>query len=528
MRKKYLKTVCLLLIVLLFFASCAKERNAAEDTTDVPETATDSSEYDTSLDEINEDVSGTTTESSGDGSNEVTKIAQKKDDSIKDANSSNAAKTKETNITVNLNEKKVAKDLLLDELNKELAKKKFSVRANNLLRDVLDRLYENYPNWRHVFKDLPPTDQYIRVNFIGAIKYINNMHVVDADSSEGKTALDNGSAYAFVDEDKDLTLYYEKETENYYENNLETLYHEVTHCRQQMVFDDSYFKGNEMLRDIIVEGGATFHMKFICKNTSDMGGSGYIDKGDNSETKLNYFNNNGNGYPFEKNIYEHLIYLAGFDCINKMELKKISLSDVKKQIAQNYGNEAADSIWKELKYFLKIHAETVHSKKVFDEAVKLQKIFLNVVKTDIENLDTRNPVMVKRFINIYRSYKLRMLVKWEEWIGDRLVVISDEKFNIDYYDNLMMQKIIDSGVVNFSSDSSLNRMAVKALIFATNNYYTIAGVDGFYFLPEDLENAKYTYKEYKNSGELIISDKSNKIKIPFDRNKILKSAIEAL
>ena len=92
----------------------------------------------------------------------------------------------------------------------------------------------------------------------------------------------------------------------------------------------------------------------------------------------------------------------------------------------------------------------------------------------------------------------------------------------------MIQKIIGAGVVHFSSDSSLNRMAVKALIFASNEYFYSVETQMGDYIPEDLETAKYTYKEYKNSGELIITDKSNRIKIPFNRTKIIIEDINAV
>ena len=517
LRRIYFQIVCVLITVSLLFSSCAKANENPTKNADVSETVTqeNNSFPDKTVDDVAESESEEESEKSSEKASDNT-------------GTNNTQKTKETVIKTEKTKKITSKEALLKELNKELSKKKFSERANNLLRDVLDRLYKYYPEWQHVFKDMPSADKYIRQNFIGAIKYINSMNIIDADSPEGKEAIDDGSAFAYIVEGNDLTLYYFKGSGDVYNDNLERLYHEVTHCRQRMVFDDSYFEGNEMFKKVIVEGGATFHMKFIRKNTSEMGGGGLITKGDDSETELNYYNNNGEGYSFERNMYEHLIYMAGYDCINKMEMKKISLSDVKKQISRNYGSETADTIWKELKYFLKIYNENFEDEKVFNEAVKLQKIFLNFVKTDIENLNTKKPAQVRKFMNVYRSYKLRMLAKWQERIGSRLVVISDEKFNIDYYDNLMIQKIIGAGVVHFSSDSSLNRMAVKALIFASNEYFYSVETQMGDYIPEDLETAKYTYKEYKNSGELIITDKSNRIKIPFNRTKIIIEDINAV
>ena len=517
MRRLYFQIVCVLITVSLLFSSCAKANENPTKNADVSEITTheNNSLSEEAIDDTTESESEETSEQS------INKVSV-------NAVIKKTKKYKGSEVKTETSKKITSKEALLKKLNKELGKKNFSERANNMLRDVLDRLYMYYPEWQHVFKDMPLADDYIRQNFIGAIKYINSMNVIDADSPEGKEALDNGSALAYVVEDNDLTLYFKK-GKDFYDDNLERLYHEITHCRQQMTFDDSYFEGNEMFRETIVEGGATFHMKFVRENISEMGGGGVIDKGDNSETSLDYYNNNGEGYPFQRNMYEHLIYMAGFDCIHKMEMKKISISDVKKQIGKNYGNETADKVWKELKYFLKLYGEdTKNEYKLFNEAIKIQKIFLNFVKTDIENLNTKKPAQVRKFMNVYRSYKLRMLAKWQERIGSRLVVISDEKFNIDYYDNLMIQKIIDSGVVHFSSDSSLNRMAVKALIFASNEYFYSVETQMGDCIPEDLETAKYTYKEYKNSGELIITDKSNRIKIPFNRTKIIIEDINAV
>ena len=162
---------------------------------------------------------------------------------------------KEENSNVKYNE-------LLSKMNSELAKKNFSKEANQAFKDILDQLYKNYSTWQAIYKDLPPVEEYIQKNLIDSIKNVNSLNIYEADSEIGKKLQEEGHALGETDSEGNITMIFRGGEECI--DDIERTFHEIIHCKQiQILFNEEYFKGNEELRLLILEGSTTFNEKFV-------------------------------------------------------------------------------------------------------------------------------------------------------------------------------------------------------------------------------------------------------------------------
>ena len=143
---------------------------------------------------------------------------------------------------------------LVNKLNEELAKKNFSKEANDSIREILDKLYKNYPQWQGVYRDLPNVSSYIESNLINAIKNIPEIEIIKADSEEGRIFIDAGEPLGTTgNETNNIRMIYLGGEEH--DKDLERLYHEIHHGGVQTDKSNStYFNPYEELEEITKEG----------------------------------------------------------------------------------------------------------------------------------------------------------------------------------------------------------------------------------------------------------------------------------
>lgn len=123
-------------------------------------------------------------------------------------------------------------------------------------------------------------------------------------------------------------------------------------------------------------------------------------------------------------------------------------------------------------------------------------------------------------MDIYRNYKLKILPQIRD-IGE--TDITESLLKIDELDNLLIDKVVKSGVIKFTADDEINRMAIKCMLFASNSAYP--NKEGTYdnvYLPPDINNTTYIYK---GNGILIMQfkDKEGKeisLNVEFDGTQI--------
>lgn len=336
---------------------------------------------------------------------------------------------KEENNNVKYNE-------LLNKMNSELAKKNFSKEANQVFKDIFDKLYKNYPTWQKAYKDLPSVEEYIKNNLIDTIKNINSITIYDSESEMGQKLQEQGQALGQTDSKGNITMIFRGGEEH--NDDIERTSHEIKHCGQEeILFNQEYFKGNEVIWQLIVEGSATFHQKFVNPLDINVGGTWAISNEAGTST-INYNKDNCLGYLVELNAYENLVYLAGYDTMNKVEKGEISLLDLKNTIAKSYGQDKADKIWNTMVEWYSEYNKNWKSDKAYQAGIELQKLYLECIEQDIKNL---KPEQVEAFGTVYGYYKSKKLPQIENSNGEN---ITEEVFDINRLDALIVQKEIES------------------------------------------------------------------------------------
>lgn len=166
-----------------------------------------------------------------------------------------------------------------------------------------------------------------------------------------------------------------------------------------------------------------------------------------------------------------------------------------------------------------IKLENSHNSNAqYEQAIKTQQTFLKCIEKDIDSLNSKKDV--EEYINIYRGYKLNNLAQVIDTDGNN---ITNETFDIESLDNKIISKILEyNAIPNFTQNKELNRMALKAILMASNEpYYDKDGVYKELYIPDNLDNTKYTYFEENGVGNIVFKSKNGeKLQISFNGNEI--------
>lgn len=156
-------------------------------------------------------------------------------------------------------------EALENELEIELDKKDFSDTANEMIKQILDIIYKNYEGWELLSVGMPDKYDYIRSNLIDVIAKIGYIKFNEYGSERSNELRESGTCTAMSDGGNIEYIYVPQKDEDgkYSEFDLETLFHEVQHVKQN----------TNKLYYTLKEGGATYHMRMVneCKNTSNSG-----------------------------------------------------------------------------------------------------------------------------------------------------------------------------------------------------------------------------------------------------------------
>lgn len=403
-------------------------------------------------------------------------------------------------------------DYSKEELNARLLniinEKNFDEVTKNFLIEIFDELYKSYPTWKNVYKDLPEINKYIYDNLIMPLKNIGHINLYRSSSKEAEEIRQIGTGYTAYDENEELYIdliydSFEEISEELHLQDLEALFHEIIHCKQlsnNMIIDLTYNdEEHNTLYRFLMEGGATFNARFISTyNNNTYAGYGFC-KSDNSLC-LEYNKETGIGgtYIMYMYSYDKMVYILGYDVINKYEKGLISDQDLRNMLQEKTNIDVFNIISKACN-------EKINDVS-FDNIIKLEKIFLNQIKNDINNLDSYDKTV--KYIDIYRNFKIKYFPK----IGKKEEMYSanddifDDYFEIDEIDNLLIDKIIEYNIFKtFSKNDKLNRMAIKVLLKGNKySYFENNNVFESIRLPFHLNEVKYNYSEKNNDGEFIL------------------------
>ena len=420
--------VMIILMIIVTFSSCDKPKDkpqeASTNTISDTTTSTTNSSKEETTEATTETVSETTTETSTETVETTTETT---------------TETVETTTTA------PAPDdykRLKDNLKQELNKKSFNKEINLLFYDTLDALYKNYPTWKHGYRDLPDTEEYITENLINVVKNVGNAVFYDKDSPEGKKLLDDGSALGWVqvESNGELTLCvicYTSELgkrTGERKDDIERFFHEIIHCKQKKIlWNYDYFNNNETFFDLFIEAGTTFHQKFTVP-FSLMEGGAWMVTNDNEEISINYTKDNCTGYLINLNAYEKLIYLVGYDIIDGMEKGEIPFSSLRNTLAKNYGIVQGNNFYYLMEKWYKEYLNDWSSDETFNLSIQLENMFFEFIRQDIKALSTKEEAIAYK--PIYDFYMQRNLP---------IIRVEDTYENItkDYFDTSELDEMLN-------------------------------------------------------------------------------------
>lgn len=349
--------------------------------------------------------------------------------------------TKEVEQTQNIDKEY---NKLFKQLNKELNKKSFSKEANKLFIDSFEALYSNYSSWKKGYKDLPSKSEYIKNNLIDVIKEIEYVDFYDINSKEAKKLMKEGEPLAWteISEENELKIAIISESADAEEiesrqGDIENFLHEIVHCREKKItFNSDYFDGYRDIEQLILEGGATFHMKFAKPANLEATGSWLIaDKKD--EYNISYNKQNCLGYLVEMNAYEKLVYLAGYETVEKIEKGEQPISILQEVISKKYGKEKTTKFLKTMEEWYVEYDNSWKGDTVYNLAIELENQFLDFIKYDINSLKTEEEA--KRYEEIYKFYKTKNLPQVED--TKTMENITPQLFSTKELDKLLKTKL---------------------------------------------------------------------------------------
>lgn len=461
-------------VVIFLLSACSSDEQGmsetAENTTEA--TMTSLQDYIQELPDL--ESSSQPTEIS---SSDVSEVTQNSDSTVTEG------ATQKPSQNSNSTSKKVY-ETLKAELQAEIDKKDFSDVACKYLMMAFDGLYENYDIWADLRAGMPSKEKYIRTNLIDVIKDITTLDFLNEESKEGQEWLDSGHALGQTTSSFEVTIVYSENDGN--EDEIICLLHEIRHVKQKkIVFNYEYFEGYEYLEQFLTEGDATDKSYYAGKAYAYKRAFDFFSNGNRT---LNYGSFSGYGYPLHYIVYADLLYLVGFDVMERVCNGESPPAVIKETIAREYGEKSANEFFKALENMGS--AEQSHT--IFNNGVIFQKEFLKCVEKDISNLKTKNEVI--SFTNRYRFLKMNGLAIFKENEKDK----TNEFFDIYSLDEKLTQKIISTKAFSFSNKDEENRGAIRCLLFTTDeDFLGYENANDFIQVPVNLKEVEYEYKDKK-------------------------------
>ena len=388
-------------------------------------------------------------------------------------------------------------DSLLKQLNTQLKKKKFSKLANTFLREILYNYVKNYPQWKNVYSNLPSTTEFIKDNLINVIPYVQKLKMIDRDTEQGRilgekagwqgltTPVSGGSSIRVFyrnPESKNLDHYRHLE-------DLQSLAHELRHVRDRAVKKKDY--STLFTYKMISDGATSFHERFL----SPMMTYPYGDK-EKVYTKKDAYvvfqQDFGTVYPYYQSFYEGLVYLAGYSTVNAVGQGK-PYKTIKQTIAKRYGSETASSVWKILNA-LPDEIDLGHAWLVSNKAVSLSTEFfqtlLKCIKTDIQNLNLSKPNVIRKYMDIYRNIKLKVL---PDVFNAKKINVNSKYFNTKELNSLLVEKVIASKALPaLYSNPKWTQQAILEILYCDKEEYETTD-DYPCYLPATIAQTTYTF-----------------------------------
>ena len=404
---------------------------------------------------------------------------------------------------------------LREELDAVIKEKGFSNVAKKFLREILLNKLKNYNQWRTGYLDMPNAKDYLRENLIDALKNVKSITLINEDSQRAKEMIAKGWAAGETDADFNIVVLYRDPAKLLPEDHLEDLEkldHEIKHCKdKKVIFKIKHYKNNYDLRDLLVEGGATFHQKFVSPLSACQAGTWTI--GDSKSTKsISYEKSNCSGYLLHLSLYETLVYLAGYRTVENVSMGRPVLS-IKEEITNRYGAKIANRIWKDMISLHSYYEDEGEGIDLYAFAVDLQQQVMKCIKKDIGRLNEKKPKQVRKYMEVYRYYKLKVMPKiYKKQYTD----ITASVFHTETLDQQLVNKIIASNALpQLINNAALNRSALLSMLYTTTR--PLSGKRQFY-VPPTISNTRFLACEKGTHGKMIVkytNESREKVQVVF-------------
>ena len=398
-----------------------------------------------------------------------------------------------------------SREQLIAEFDEQWAKKDFPEDAYKYFIAVIDGLYDNYDAWCDVIPDLPCKDTYIREHAIKTFSVIKSLTFCGEHSRKGKRLLREGSAFGSVDGDFNMVFIFtddSDETNRFYDD-VERLAHEwLGHCYQSedCLWNYKYQDDLYYLREPVLEGAATMHMKLCSPLSNDRSYSDFYEKGD---IQLEYQFVNGEGYHTEYAFFMHLQHLIGYDLMDRVQHGERTFKYIKQAIVKRYGKQAVDDLFAAFEAY-KLATDLEERIDQFDAAEQETRVMLRLLKQDIQKLNTREDVA--DFFPMYRAWKTQCIPQvLDHSLDYEENNITSSYFNFDELDGLMIDKMKQFDVPrSFSVAADKKCEALKLLLY--NDTVNWGNDHDWCYLPVTLYGAEYVYIDSEYGAEYANMD----------------------
>ena len=218
-----------------------------------------------------------------------------------------------------------------------------------------------------------------------------------------------------------------------------------------------------------------------------------------------------------------MVYLAGYDTVEEVG-RGADFTSIFDRIAKKYGKQMAYNLRLDLENLFFGYLYSNFDNDTFKLAIRVQNEIFDCIKRDIKKLDVKKPKQIRKFMEVYRNYKVKIMPEIVREIPNHYTTTTTKYFDTDTLDDLLIHKIIKSGAFPaFSSNKNLNKMALKTILFGTNSLYTTYG---YGCLPSSIAHTDYKYYEENGLGHMLMNYRDYNgpitMQVTFNEKKVLK------
>ncbi len=391
-------------------------------------------------------------------------------------------------------------EFLKSSLKDVLNNKKFTDLTKEIFLDTFDAIYKNYYDYESTNLDIPKVHMYIKNNFIELLKdNVDYVNVYDRESEQGKSFLSKiGVAYYMPGLKYISIVPPAKKDIKDYNDYLAAVLHEVIHSNQENIA----FSRDSFLGMVFTEGAATYNQRFAVKPNTNLF---LYESIENPENKMAIYTKVPDelGYSFYENSFYKLQMLIGYNEMVGLQ-RGASKDHLILLIDNKYGKGKGEKILKHMEdSFIPLREpkDKRNTALRYNAAVELEKEILACIKKDMEDLKNKEDTI--KYFNVYRNYKNRYLlsiVKSSDIKEDH----TNEIFDLDSLDNLMMKKTMEFKALSIYVDKEMEKNVIKMLLYS-DSYRLNKNIN----IPYNLKASKFACEYDSNHHNLILFDLDN-------------------